>query len=126
MYLESNGFRLDAGGLQARAVSGVIGLLLLRTRTGRRLAFAGWLFILALTVLSFASIEHAPESFELLLWWLLIGALWFVDYGRLAKRVTGPRPTVKTSRSARKPLIRETRSGYALEPSGSAPHTNAA
>ena len=97
MYLESNGFQVDAAGLQARAFSGAIGLLLLRTRTGRRLAFAGWLFMIAVIVLSFASIEHAAESRELLLWWLAIGGLWFVDWRRVTRWINRQRPTAQSS-----------------------------
>ena len=97
MYLESNGFRVDVGGLQARALSGALGFLLLYTPTGRRLAFVGWLFMLAIIVLNLVYIEYTWETVKLLLWWLAIGALWFVNWRDLIAQTvqhgTGRRPT---------------------------------
>jgi len=44
MYLESSGFRLDAGAVEGRVFSGVLGFLMLHTRTGRRRTLAGRIF----------------------------------------------------------------------------------
>lgn len=93
MYLQANGYRVDVGALQARAFSGALGFLMLYTRTGRRIAFAGWLFIVVVIVLNLGGeVERAREAFELLLWWLALGALWFVDWRRVTGMVNRSKP----------------------------------
>ena len=112
MYLESNGFRIDSGVLQSRVMSGVIGFVMLHTRTGRRLAYAGWLFMIPVLVLNMGVEERAEEAFQTLLWWLLIGALWFVDWRRIVRSVNGSRSSQGTRRPVRKEVIRESRVAY--------------
>jgi hypothetical protein len=115
MYWQANGFRVDVGALQARAFSGAIGFLLLYTRTGRRIAFAGWLFTVVIIVLNLGGeVERAAEAFELLIWWLALGALWFVDWRRVIGMVNRSKPAWTRTRvgMCTKRLIRESGVGY--------------
>jgi hypothetical protein len=49
-------------------------------------------------------VERAREAFELLLWWLVIGALWFVDWRRLVRRRASGRSS-SGRRSSRRRII---------------------
>lgn len=114
LYLESNGFRVDVNALYVRVASGVIGLLLLYTPTGRRLLLIGWLFMLAVILANLKYIEFSWETVKLLGFWLALGALWFVNWVRLAGKINRPKPTRTPSarRRVRGQLIRESAARY--------------
>jgi len=90
---------------------------MLHTRTGRRLAQAGWIFMIPIIMLNLAMAvdERAAEAFKLLLSWPLIGGLWFIDWRRIARRLTRSRSTPSARHCERRQVIRERGDAYALD-----------